>query len=613
MAGTLAHRGPDHQGEWATEDGRVGLAHRRLSIIDLSPAGCQPMRSPSGRFQIVFNGEIYNYLELRDELRSAGRAFSTNSDTEVLLAAFEHWGVTATLRKVSGMFAFALWDVAERRLLLARDRAGKKPLYIADRGDRVFFASEMKALLAVGVPDDVDHEALHHYLSLAYVPRPRTIYSAIREVPPGSVMVIDEKLHATVESYWRLPAPASGGVPFDEAVEETERRLREAVRIRLRADVPVGIFLSGGIDSGLLVALASQEASQPLRTFTVRFGEQRFDESAKARLVAERYGTEHTIITTETAAESLISRVAAAYDEPFGDPSAVPTYAVAEAASKHLRVVLNGEGADELFAGYRRAWAARLMSSVGFVPRGLARGVHAVMPAPRRFRTPYAFAHRFIGGLHAGLGERYIIWSSDGFSETEKRRLYREPFAVEPTSETLGDNLIEGSELSRFMAMDFIVGMADCLLVKMDIATMAHSLEARCPFLDHHVVEWAASLPRDVVFQGRNTKPILRALAAKYLPQEIVTGPKHGFEIPLADWIDGPLSSLVRDSLMSRNGMIADLFDRSTIEALVDGRETADRERRAKHIWILMMLAQWDEHRRTATGHPALLERSAGD
>jgi asparagine synthase (glutamine-hydrolysing) len=602
MGALLAHRGPDHQGCWTTPDVRLGLAHRRLSIIDLSPAGRQPMTSPSGRFEITFNGEIYNYVELAAALRGEGATFRTTSDTEVLLVAFERWGVEAALKRVAGMFAFGLWDNAQQRLYLARDRAGKKPLYIALANERLYFASEMKALVDLDLAGDIDREALHHYLSLGYVPGPRTIYSGISEVPPGTISEFDGALARRDTAYWEYPAGATADVSFDEAVAETERRLRESVRIRLRADVPVGVFLSGGIDSGLIVALAAQEAARQLRTFTIAFGESRFDESAGAAAVAARYGTDHTVIRVAPDVESLVPRIASAYDEPFADPSAIPTFVVAGAAARHLRVVLNGEGADELFAGYRRAWAARMMSRLAFAPRGLVRAAHRMLPPPGGFRTRYSFAHRFLSGLGAPLGERYIAWSSDGFNEPEKRALYRDVPAVESTPDRLVRGLRSRDELSRFMELDFRVGMTDCLLVKMDIATMAHSLEARCPFLDHGVVEWAASLPRSVVFHGRETKPILRALASRLLPPEVASAPKRGFEIPLADWIDGPLASLVNDTIRTRGGLLDSLFDRSALVSLVEQRAGADRERRAKQLWILTMLGQWDAARTTGGG-----------
>jgi len=579
----------------------VGLVHRRLSIIDLSVDGNQPMRSPSGRFVVTFNGEIYNYIELRAELEARGRSFRTQSDTEVLLASFEDWGVEGALNRVLGMFALALWDRRDHRLTLTRDRPGKKPLYYAKVDGSLYFASEMKALLKVMDGGVIDRESLHHYLSLGYIPAPRTIYENIREIPAGSLMNVDEALQTSIHRYWTLPAPSSTNISFEDAVEETETRLRDAVRIRLRADVPVGLFLSGGIDSGLLAALASEESSEPIRTFTISFGESRFDESAHAALVAERYGTDHTVIPLNPDLETLVPQVARAYDEPFADPSALPTFAVAEAAAQEVRVVLNGEGADELFAGYRRsqaAWRMQKMSAkLSWIPDGLTSQLHRLLPRPKGFRTPYALGYRFLGGLGLGLGERYITWSSDGFTEEEKASLYFHPEQINATGHLLDEewNWLEAEgDLDRFMALDLVVGMGDCLLVKMDIATMASSLEARCPFLDHRMMEWAASLPREVVFKGGDTKPILRSVAKNLLPLEIVSAPKRGFEIPLADWVGGPLDEMIRESLQSSR-LIIDLFRPNVLKNFLEKSESGvGRERRAKLLWILFMLSQWD-------------------
>ena len=601
MGKCLSHRGPDHQAQWVAENRLVGLVHRRLSIIDLSVDGNQPMRSPSGRFVVTFNGEIYNYIELRAELEARGRSFRTQSDTEVLLASFEDWGVEGALNRVLGMFALALWDRRDHRLTLTRDRPGKKPLYYAKVDGSLYFASEMKALLKVMDGGVIDRESLHHYLSLGYIPAPRTIYENIREIPAGSLMNVDEALQTSIHRYWTLPAPSSTNISFEDAVEETETRLRDAVRIRLRADVPVGLFLSGGIDSGLLAALASEESSEPIRTFTISFGESRFDESAHAALVAERYGTDHTVIPLNPDLETLVPRVVRAYDEPFADPSALPTFAVAEAAAQEVRVVLNGEGADELFAGYRRsqaAWRMQKMSAkLSWIPDGLTSQLHRLLPRPKGFRTPYALGYRFLGGLGLGLGERYITWSSDGFTEEEKASLYFHPEQINATGHLLDEewNWLEAEgDLDRFMALDLVVGMGDCLLVKMDIATMASSLEARCPFLDHRMMEWAASLPREVVFKGGDTKPILRSVAKNLLPLEIVSAPKRGFEIPLADWVGGPLDEMIRESLQSSR-LIIDLFRPNVLKNFLEKSESGvGRERRAKLLWILFMLSQWD-------------------
>lgn len=603
MARCMVHRGPDHEGLWVAEDGTVGLAHRRLSIIDLSADGNQPMVSPSGRYHLSYNGEVYNYLELRAELEGRGRTFRTRSDTEVLLVAIEEYGLLPAVKKVHGMFAAAVWDSTDRTLTLLRDRAGKKPLYYSISDGRAVFASELNAMKGVTDTGGIDQESLHHYLSLGYVPGLATIYRKIREVPAGGYIEMDSRLQPKSGRYWSLPEPdTNSNLTFDDAVEATEEALRTAIGIRLRADVPVGVFLSGGIDSGLLVALASDMLDRPLKTFTVAMGDDSaYDESGPARLVAERYGTDHTEVRLAPDPEALLPRVVGAYGEPFADPSALPSFAVAEAASSELTVVLNGEGADELFAGYRRAWAVRRAQQAAtlfkVLPDSLVRGVSNSLPKPRGHRTPYSLGYRFLKGVVSPPGERYLIWSSDGFSEDEKRSLYRSPPTTRRTDQMLEqdwDWLEPQEDLARFMALDLSVGTGDCLLFKMDIATMASSLEARSPFLDHGVMELAASLPRELHFRGKRTKPILRALADRYLPPEVSNAPKRGFEIPLADWVDGAFAKAIRESLLDSQFM-RETFRVAELERVINDTGRIGRERRARLLWILFMLAQWAE------------------
>lgn len=599
MARVLAHRGPDHQGVWT--DGReVALANRRLAIIDLSADGEQPMHSASGRFTIVLNGEIYNFTEIRHELEQAGHGFRGHSDTEVLLAAIDHWGLSEGIGRAVGMFAIALWDHRDHVLTLVRDRAGKKPLYVATAGGVLYFASEIKALRDGGrLTLSVDDTALDDYLSVGYIPAPRTIYREITEVAPGSWMTINRQLERRQQRYWSLPTPSASRVTAEEAIEETDRRLTLAVTQRLRADVPVGAFLSGGIDSGIMTAIAAKQSAAPVKTFTIVFDEGGFDEGPLACLVAERYATDHQTIHLSPDVRQLLPKVVRAWDEPFADPSALPTYAVSEAASRHVKVVLNGEGADELFAGYRRALAARYASPVAGLFEGSSSVSKAValLPAPRRFRSPYSFLHRTVRGFGQGAVDRYLTWSTDGLTEAEKAALQPQSRPPGTTADRLAVSLaaLDGRDvLDHFMAMDFTLSLADCLLVKIDIATMAHSLEGRSPFLDHRVVEWAAGLPRPALFDGATTKPLLRRLAARYLPEPLLRAPKRGFEIPLTQWVEGPLRPMIRDLCYSKSGLLAQRFDRAALERLIDGN-AGDRDRRAKQVWILLMLAAWDE------------------
>ena len=606
MVQVISHRGPDHQGLWVDADEHVsiGLGHRRLSIIDTVETSNQPMHEASGRFILVFNGEIYNYRELRGELESVGETFSTHSDTEVLLLACRRWGVPETLTKLIGMFAFSLWDKRFRLLYLARDRAGKKPLYYCRSNGDLYFSSEIKSLKANSrIQLSNNTESIFHYLSLGFIPGERTIYNEISEVPAGQWMCFDIDGIKNKERYWQPAAIGLKHNDFTASVDEVRQLLNDSIKIRLRADVPVGVFLSGGIDSGLITALAASHVSSPLQTFTVSFGNADFDESKLAYSVAERYGTDHEVISLNPDLEDIIPRVVASYDEPFADPSAIPTYAVSEAASKHIKVVLNGEGADELFGGYRRHTAiksfSKLQRILSIIPERVIGGVFNHLPKPSVSRSAYGFAHRFLRGLNASEVERYLIWSSDGFSESEKREYWRGAQVQKNTADALEKELEylgHRGTISDFMAMDFVVGMGQCLLVKMDIASMAHSLEARSPFLDHRLVDFAFGLDRGVVLKGRGTKPILRELAKQYLPDDVVTAPKRGFVIPLQDWLENDLKGMVNEACLRPNGLLSELFGMQQVTKMLDSSLTADPGQWAKRVWMLFMLAMWDSH-----------------
>lgn len=602
MLTAIEHRGPDGRGVWCESKNRCCLGHRRLAIIDLSDEGKQPMSSRDGRYALTFNGEIYNFREIRIDLEKLGAVFRGHSDTEVLVEAFSIWGLKKTLNKLVGMFSCALWDNNEKRLFLFRDRAGKKPLYYTIQRGKLWFASEIKSLRALdGLSFEINSEALGHYLSLDYIPSPLTIYKEVLEVPPGVIFSIDDTLLPKVSSYWILPVNGARRINKVVAADEVEKLLSDAISLRLRADVPVGIFLSGGIDSGLITAMAARQSDKPVQTFCAKFSESTFDESVMAREVADFYGTDHHELMLTPKLEDLLPKVAASFDEPFADPSAVPTFAIAQEASRHVKVVLNGEGSDELFGGYRRHRAMHYYSKLAWIdqcmPNFFWRACQKSLPTPRGFRTPYAFLYRFIRGFGtAGFGN-YLIWGSDGFDENEKRALFGMGFG-QSTEEYLAKHFeyLEGVKpMSRFMALDFLSGMADCLLVKIDIATMAHSIEGRSPFLDHRLIEWASNLDSRDLVSGIEGKPILRHLAKKYLPAETVSAPKRGFEIPLVDWTGGPLRQMIGDLCLSKNGIVQQIFDAEQIQSLVNGVGSMDAERRAKRLWKMLMLALWDE------------------
>lgn len=607
MIQTLSHRGPDGQGFWKGFGGRVHLGHCRLSIVDLSPTGGQPMASGDGRYLIVFNGEIYNYVELRQELAEAQIQFRGTSDTEILLEGIAHWGLAETLNRLVGMFAFGLWDNVEKRLVLVRDRVGKKPLYYLTRKDSFFFASELKALNGLGQPSlTLDEDSVYQYLTFGFVPAPRTIYKEAAEVPAGHYVTICSELDLKSQAYWTLPLDQKRQITFAEALEEAEQTLRDAVKIRLRADVPVGCFLSGGIDSGLLTALASLQLTQPLKTFTVSFKEASFDESPLANLVAQRYGTEHHVMVLSPNLAEVLPKIAQAYDEPLADASIIPSYCIAQEARKLLKVVLIGDGGDELFGGYRRQlamkWFSQMQGGLDLIPESLWRRLANLLPQPKAFRSRYAFTHRFVRGMVRDPFERYIAWCVDGFTEAEKVQLYSERGKHRRSSTRLLREkfgaLLHLHPLDHFMAMDFLLNMHDDMLVKIDIATMAHGLEGRNPFLDHRLVEFAQSLPPAVRLRGFTTKPILRELAKKYLPPEVAGAPKRGFEVPLISWLRHDLFESVYDTCLAAGGIVTSLFNRTYVEDLLFERLDLDPDRWSKRVFTLFMLALWEKANR---------------
>lgn len=603
MLNHLEHRGPDGEGVWHNRESTCWLGHKRLSIIDLTEGGFQPIISNCGRYSLTFNGEIYNYIEIRKELERQGYLFRSDSDTEVLLQSFCASGIVETLQSSIGMFAGALWDNEERLLYLFRDRAGKKPLYYTNQGDALWFASEINAFKNnKNVSLTLDLEAINHYLSLGYIPSPSTVYQEVLEVGAGSVIKVASDLSETFMAFWEFKIERDRRISRFEAVEEIEALLQESVSLRLRSDVPVGVFLSGGIDSGLITALAAMQSSRSLKTFSAIFPGSSFDESESARQVAERYGTEHHELVIPSRLDDLIIRVGKSYGEPIADPSIIPTFAIAEEASKYIKVVLNGEGSDELFGGYRRHQAVMYFEKLSLIfntiPKKVWQKLGQTLPKPIKARTPYGRFVRFARGLGLGSIERYLLWGADGFDENEKRSLWKQ-FEFQSTNEFLlrRYNSISGLGVtSNFMALDFLSGMADCLLPKVDMATMASSIEGRSPFLDHRIIEWSNSINEKDLLHGQKSKPILRALAAKHLPTNIVNAPKRGFEIPLFDWVDGPLKQLIGDFCLSNTGLVAEVFNQTYVSALFDGRLNIDSERRAKCLWTLLMLAVWDNN-----------------
>jgi asparagine synthase (glutamine-hydrolysing) len=604
MAESLRHRGPDDEGLWIDAAAGIGLASRRLSIIDV-PGGRQPLANEDGRIVTVFNGEIYNYRELREELVARGHRFSTQSDTEVIVHLYEEHGLDA-VQRLRGMFAIALWDAAEQQLVLVRDRVGKKPLYYAQTADGFAFASEIKALVAGRAADfDLDRRALVDYLQWMAIPAPATIYRQVRAVEPAELLVVRARRVAAQRRYWQLSMTPKTPTGFAEAVEDVDGLAREAVQLRLRADVPVGVFLSGGIDSGLVTAWAAEQTSGRLTTLTVGFEDGAYDERPLARLVADRYATDHHEILIRPDVSDVLPKIAAAYDQPFADSSAIPSYCVAQAARRHVKVVLNGDGGDEVFCGYRRHLAARLNAKLRWADgpawRPLWRAMHACLPTPRNLRTRYAFAHRMIRGMGLAPAARYLAWNVDGFSADDLKLLLKPDWNPIPESDSGAPSAraIDASlgAIDAMLALDFATTLPNELLVKMDIATMAHGLEARSPLLDSVLVETVARYPEHVKLAGWQTKPLLRALAERYLPEPIVAAPKRGFEVPLVRWLREDLHELRNDLLLSPRGLVAEVCDPRAVESLMRGPAALDPRRWSTQVWILLMLGLWDRQR----------------
>jgi asparagine synthase (glutamine-hydrolysing) len=570
MACGIRHRGPDHSDIWIDEAARVGLAHTRLSILDLSPAGNQPMQSPSGRYVVVYNGEIYNHQAIRDELGATAAAWRGHSDTETLLAAIDRWGVRKALDRATGMFAFALWDRAERTLTLARDRIGEKPLYYGrqEAGGPFLFGSELKALAAhPRFTPDIDRNSLTLLLRYNYIPSPHSIYRGIAKLPAGTFLTLHEgAAEPVVERYWSGAAVAERGaedplrLSDDEAIDALEQRLEAAIGRQMIADVPLGAFLSGGVDSSAVVALMQKLSRRPVKTFTIGFHEASFNEAGHAKAVARHLGTDHSeLYVTAAEAREVIPELPTIYDEPFADASQIPTYLVSALARQHVKVSLSGDGGDELFGGYNRyLLTSQLWGKISAVPKPLrAAAARVLTSVPPSAWTSFgdkaggllpkiARVTRLGDKVHKGAP----LLHSDSVADLYAGMIsgWRDPAAVvigamEPPSQATGlTPALEGLDaIERMIALDLLGYLPDDILVKVDRAAMAVSLETRVPFLDHHVVEFAWRLPLDLKIRRGETKWILRQLLYRHVPKALIERPKMGFGVPIGDLLRGPL------------------------------------------------------------------------
>jgi len=590
------HRGPDESGVHI-EPG-VGLGHRRLSIIDLS-SGQQPLYNEDRSVVVTYNGEIYNFKEIAETLVAKGHVFSTNCDTEVVVHAWEEWG-DECVNRFRGMFSFAIWDRNKRTLFLARDRLGIKPLYYSILPDgELLFASELKALLVhPRLPRTINEAAIEEFFAFGYVPDPNTIFERTWKLPPGHVLLAKQGEEVRIKQYWDLPLAGSRDVRADEMQTQLVEHLEEAVKIRMIADVPLGAFLSGGVDSSAVVAMMARASQSPVKTCSIKFGERGYDESEYADMVATRYNTEHTTREVEVNDFKLLRRLATVYDEPYADSSAIPTYRVCELARKKVTVALSGDGGDELFAGYRRhRWHMNEEYIRSRVPYGLRRPLFGILGliypkadwAPKPFRAKTTFQALAKDSLEAYLhsvsvvseGVRRKLFSSDfskrldGYRATD---VFKRHAAVAPVEDPL--SLIQYLDIKTYLPGD--------ILTKVDRASMAHSLEVRVPMLDHKLVEWITEISPRYKLRKREGKYVLKKAMESHLPREILYRPKMGFGVPISEWFRGPLRGKVRQTLLNSNLADLQVFDMRFVESLINEHQSGVGEHSAV-LWSLLM------------------------
>ncbi|MFQ4145384.1 asparagine synthase (glutamine-hydrolyzing) [Chlorogloeopsis sp. ULAP02] len=622
MSSTLVHRGPNDGGCWIDAEMGIALGHRRLAIVDLSPEGHQPMVSADDRYVIVFNGEIYNFLELRHELKQLGHRFRSHSDTEVMLASFSQWGLKAAIKRFNGMFAFALWDRQARVLHLGRDRLGEKPLYYGWINQTLLFASELKALKAYPhFQAQINRDALTLFLRFSYVPAPYSIYEDIYKLPPGCVLTWNGiEPYSQPISYWSVKETAHKGIaePFigseQEAVAQLEALLQDAVKLRMVADVPLGAFLSGGIDSSTVVALMQAQSSQPVKTFSIGFNEDIYNEAQYAKEVARHLGTDHTeLYVTPQEALAVIPKLPMLYDEPFSDSSGIPTFLVSELAKQYVTVSLSGDGGDELFAGYNRYfWGRSIWQKIGWMPPKLRKDAVGVLThiSPLVKNTAFAgfsnlvpakFKPLLLGDTLHKLSEILAVANPE-MMYTHLVSHWKQPEAL----------VIGGSELStalsdrqrwanlpdftqRMMYLDTVTYLPDDILVKVDRASMGVSLEGRIPLLDHRVVEFAWRVPLSMKIRNGQGKWLLRQVLYKYIPQNLIERPKMGFNIPIDSWLRGTLrdwaETLLDETRLRQEGFLNPQPIRQKWKEHLLG----DRDWQY-YLWDVLMFQAWLEN-----------------
>ena len=599
MIGTIRHRGPDDAG--VHEQCGVALGHARLSVIDLSSAGHQPMMTADEKIRIVFNGEIYNFMDLRSKLADKGYNFKSHTDTEVILNGYHHWG-KEVFSHLRGMFAIALWDSRSEELILARDRVGKKPLFYGWHKNLFLFGSEIKAILAFpGFSRKPDLEAIHHYLSLQYIPAPWSAFEGIKKVPQASYMVVSRNGSVRIEKYWQLPYPREvRHRPLQELKEELISLIDESVRLRMISDVPLGAFLSGGVDSSAVVSMMARHSTGRVKTFCIGFDEAEYDERAYARMVAERYDTDHHEMVVCPNAIEILPKLIWHYNEPFADPSAVPTYYVSEIARQHVTVALNGDGGDESFLGYSRykqclhtEWISRLPDSLRRFSTLLAKAIPLCL---ERYRVPRV-ARRWLSYLSEKDSRRYAP-SMTYFFEQDKIVGYDEqlvPYLHSSTLDLIDQYFTQSTSYVGGAAWaDIHTYLPDDLMVKVDVASMAHSLEARSPLLDHTLMEWAARVhPAQKMINGE-TKSILKSAMEPFLPYEVLYRPKMGFGVPIDQWLKAEMKDFAYDTLLSTRARQRSLVKPKFVSTMLDEHCAGFRSHHTR-LWALLMLELWFE------------------
>lgn len=588
MCSTIVHRGPDDDGFYC--DGDVGLGMRRLSIIDLH-SGRQPVRNEDGTVRVVFNGEIYNFQELRQRLESRGHVFATWTDTEVIVHLYEEYG-RRCVDHLRGMFAFALWDSRQKQLLLARDRIGIKPLYFAEAGGRILFASELKAILELpDVARELNWSAVAHLFTFLTTPPTESIIDGVHKLEPGHILIARPGRAPLIERYWNLEFAPEYGRGESYFIDRVSELLAESVRLHMMSDVPVGAFLSGGIDSSAVVAAAAKLSPQPLQTFSIGFKEPDYNELSHARLVAEQYGTDHHELTLGPDALDQMGDLAWHLDEPFGDSSAIPTYMVSKLAAQNVKVVLSGDGGDELFAGYDKYVVEQHERRARFMPsraRNLLGSIGRTMPEGMRGRN-------FLRHHSLPAVERYLD-ASTLFKRDEMQKLFRPEFAqllapCDPWRSKAASLKSDGNWLSNLQELDINNYLPLDILTKVDRMSMAHSIETRVPLLDHKLVEFAATIPPEMNLRGGTTKYILKRAMKGILPDRIIDRPKKGFAVPLGYWFRGKLGSYVRDLLLAEQGRRRGFFHQPYIESLVARHERG--ENLDLQLWTLISFELW--------------------